>query len=206
MALGHKRQLFTRTARKPLRRVKAYLKQTVADPFQGLTHPIWELEIIQSLIFASKSYIDDPRRTTAAQAQRLNNEVEKIEVGLKKLLGARVTYFTTRISERLFDPNTKLTWSLTTNNCQTFCDSMLQWEEIGSFLGPQIGSIPATDGSPYMMSFVTRGGSYLREKIVSKYDVPNGLTEEYLLKFRQRRHNDSDLIDTLQEYWYDWGK
>ena len=206
MALSHKRRLFTRTARKPLRRVKAYLKQTVADPFQGLTHATWELEIIQSLISASKSYKEDPRRTIAAQAQSLNNEVEKIEMGLKKLLGTRVTYFTTQISERLFDPNTKLTWSLTTNNCQNYCDSMLQWDEVGSFLGPQLGGVPAIDGTLYMMSFVTRSGSYLREKVVSKYDVPNGLTEEYLLKFRQGRHNDSDLVDTLQEYWYDWGK
>ena len=56
-----------------------------------------------------------------------------------------------------------------------------------------------------MMSFVTRLGGYHREKVVSKYDAPNGLTEEYLLKFRRGRHGDSDLADTSQEYWYDWG-
>ena len=33
----------------------------------------------------------------------------------------------------------------------------------------------------------------------------HGLTEEYLLKFQYGRHDNSDIIDTLQEYWYDWG-
>jgi hypothetical protein len=29
--------------------------------------------------------------------------------------------------------------------------------------------------------------------------VPNGLTEEYLLKFHYGRHDESDIIDTLAE-------
>lgn len=206
IALSPKRQLFTRTTWNPLRRVKAYLKQTVGDSFQGVSNPTLELQIIECLVSASKSYTEHPLSSTQAQTQSLDNEVEKIEKGLKKLLGTRVFYFTRQIAEHLFDPKTRLIWSLTTNNCQNFCDSMLQWDKVGSFLGPQLGSIPAIDGTPYLMSFVTRPGSYIREKVVSKYDVPNGLTEEYLLKFRQGRHDDSDLVDTLQEYWYDWGK
>ena len=35
--------------------------------------------------------------------------------------------------------------------------------------------------------------------------MPNGLTEEYLLKFRYGRHEESDAIDALQEYWVAFG-
>lgn len=36
--------------------------------------------------------------------------------------------------------------------------------------------------------------------------APNGLTEEYLLRYRRYgHHNDSDIFDTLMEYWTDWG-
>ena len=78
-----------------------------------------------------------------------------------------------------------------------------------SLLAPH--EIPESQvGSPlaaplYLMSFVCRPGAYVKQKTKSKFDVPNGLTEEYLLKFRYGRHDESDLIDTLAEYWYDWG-
>ena len=201
MALSSKRSLYTRTQTKPLRRVKAFLKQTVGDPFQGLSKPDLESDIIRSLVSASERYKDDPRQPAATRTQNLKKEVENIENLLKRLLDPRVTYFIKEIAERLLDPRTKLTWSLTGNNCQNFCNAMLPWEKVGSFLGPSATS----DGIPYLMSFVTRPGSYRREKVVSKFDVPNGLTEEYLLKFRHGRHDDSDLVDTLQEYWHDWG-
>ncbi|KAJ5706630.1 hypothetical protein N7488_006431 [Penicillium malachiteum] len=55
------------------------------------------------------------------------------------------------------------------------------------------------------MSFVFPYEGYLRNKINTKYDVPYGLTEEYLLKFHFGLHDDADIIDTLQEYWFDWG-
>ncbi|MCJ1390794.1 hypothetical protein MMC18_003655 [Xylographa bjoerkii] len=56
----------------------------------------------------------------------------------------------------------------------------------------------------YLMSLVCRPGHYVREKVKSKFDVPNGLTEEYILKSRYGRHEDADIFDTLQEYWHDW--
>jgi hypothetical protein len=45
----------------------------------------------------------------------------------------------------------------------------------------------------------------VKERIKTKFDVPNGQIEEYLLKFRFGRHDDADIVDTLQEYWHDWG-
>lgn len=206
MALGSKRSLYRRTLSRQPRRVKAFLKQIVGDPFQALTQSEVERGIIRSLVAASENYKDDPRRTTAARQKDLKKEVDILEISLKKLLDSRVEYIIDQISERLLDPSTKLTWSRTTNNCQNFCDRMLPWQKVGGFLGPTRLNSATLNGLPYLVSFVTRPGSYHREKVVSKFDVPNGLTEEYLLKFRLGRHDDSDLVDTLQEYWYDWGK
>ena len=206
MVLDSKRTLYQRTISRPTRSTKAFLKQVVGDTIQGLSNPTLERELIRSLVFASENYKDDPRRTAAARAQSLRKNVDSVESCLKNLLDQRVIAVIAQISERLFDPKIKLTWSLTSNNCQSFCNTLLPWEKVGSFLGPPMSNVVTSNETSYMMSFVTRPGSYRREKVISKYDVPNGLTEEYLLKFRQGRHDDSDLVDTLQEYWHDWGK
>lgn len=206
MALSHKRLLYKRVSNKPPRRVKAFIKQILGDPFQYLSQPTLERELIQSLITASERYKEDPRQAIDLQQQSLEKEVLALQSGLIKLLGERVVSITCYLADRLMDSDTKLMWSRTANNCQNFCDSLPQWDKVGSFLGPLPSNLITTNGLPYMMGFVTRPGSYLREKVVSKFDVPNGLTEEYLLKFRQGRHDDSDLVDTLQEYWHDWGK
>ena len=206
MALSQKRTLHTRTVAKPLRRVKAAMKQIVGDTFQGLSQPNLECEIIRALVFASETYKDDPRLPLPVRKEKLKKAVDTVEALLKRLLDQRVSYVISQISERLFDPKSKLTWSLTTNNCQNFCDTMLPWEKMGNFLGSPLSGATTSTEMSYMMSFVARPGSYRREKVISKFDVPNGLTEEYLLRFRQGRHDDSDLVDTLQEYWHDWGK
>ncbi|KAI4139911.1 MAG: hypothetical protein L6R39_006049 [Caloplaca ligustica] len=206
MALSHRRLLHKRASKRSPRRVKANLKQVVGDPFQDLSHSTLEHQMVRNLITASNRYNEDPRQAITVRKQNLENEVIALESSLKRLLGERVVTIISYLSDRLSDPKTKLTWSRTANNCQNFCDSLLQWDKVGSFLGPLPSGFDTANDLPYMMSFVTRPGSYLREKVISKFDVPNGLTEEYLLKFRQGRHDDSDLVDTLQEYWHDWGK
>ena len=206
MALSQKRTLHTRTVVKPLRRVKATMKQIVGDTFQGLSQPDLECDIVRALVSASETYKDDPRRPVPDRKENLEKAVDTVEALLKRLMDQRVAYVISQISERLFDLKSKLTWSLTSNNCQNFCDTMLPWEKVGNFLGPPLSGVEIPNDISYMMSFVARPGSYRREKVISKFDVPNGLTEEYLLRFRQGRHDDSDLVDTLQEYWHDWGK
>ena len=206
MTLSHNRLLHKRNPNKPPRRIKAFLKQIVGDPLQSVSNPSKERDLIQALITASQRYQEDPRYSITIQEESLRKEVLDLQTSLENLIGDRVTSITSYLSDRLLDPKTKLMWSRTANNCQNFCDSLLRWDKVGSLLGPRPSDVTSANGLPYMMSFVTRPGSYLREKVVSKVDVPNGLTEEYLLKFRRGRHDDSDLVDTLQEYWHDWGK
>ncbi|KXJ92588.1 hypothetical protein Micbo1qcDRAFT_160328, partial [Microdochium bolleyi] len=66
------------------------------------------------------------------------------------------------------------------------------------------------------MSFVCRGhmdsidhpgrsGGALIRTPRTKYDVPLGLTQEYLLApFFFKQQHTSDILDSLQEHWHDW--
>lgn len=64
------------------------------------------------------------------------------------------------------------------------------------------GSDGVDASSLYLMSFVCPQEGYVNPRVRTKFDVPSGLTEEYLLKFRYGRY-EADIIDTLQEYWHD---
>jgi hypothetical protein len=62
----------------------------------------------------------------------------------------------------------------------------------------------------YLASFVCRCGIHdgfpRKVRPQNKQAAPNGFTEEYLLRYRRYgHHNESDIFDTLMEYWTDWG-
>lgn len=62
----------------------------------------------------------------------------------------------------------------------------------------------------YLLSFVTRpgchDGSPRRVILSSRKSTANGHTEEYLLRYRRfGHHNNTDIVDSLTEYWTDWG-
>jgi len=121
---------------------------------------------------------------------------------MKLLLRNRVKVYLQNITNRLLNPATKLTWSLTDNNCQTFCNAIIDQSLFGPLLN---GHGLQKDGEPlYIMSFFCQDRGYLPRHVRTKFDVPQGLTEEYLLRFRFGRHDEADILDTLQEYWYDW--
>jgi hypothetical protein len=126
---------------------------------------------------------------------------------LKELISNQLSIYLRSLTSKLIDRRTKIVWSPLNNNCQNFCDSLLDLRTFGSLVSSW--STPNShdqSSSPlYLMSFVCRTAGYAKPKIKNKYDVPNGLTEEYLLRFRYGRHDEADIIDTLQEYWYDWG-
>jgi hypothetical protein len=90
-----------------------------------------------------------------------------------------------------------------------FCDTIIDHGLFGSLVAPHPDDnghkVRAGPSPLYLMSFVCRPAAYTPEKSVSKYSVPNGLTEEYILKFHYGRWEESDMIDALSEYWYDWG-
>ena len=172
------------------------MKQVVGGAFSGYLNPEKETEIIQSLITECQFQ----PRSVQYNIKRFSEAARRVTQKIKQLLEPWITSYLDRIVTRLFDSTVKLQWSSLENNCQIFSDAILRYEDFGG-LFPSASS----RGIDYLMSFVVRLESYNHTGIKSKYDVPNGLTEEYLLGFRSGRHDDADIIDTLQEYWHDWG-
>ncbi|KAK2808171.1 hypothetical protein FQN50_004912 [Emmonsiellopsis sp. PD_5] len=173
------------------RRIKVVMKQVVGAPFSGVSDRELELEIIRDLVSASQQ---------SEKGDNLDGALADLLSKLQDLINPRLRVYLESIVHRLLDPNTNLTWNPKTNNCQNFCDSLIDTELFGPL-------VPAsTDMNPlYLMSFVCRPAEPATGKIRNKFDVPQGLTEEYMQKFRFGRIDDADIIDTLQEYWYDWG-
>ncbi|POR36051.1 Uncharacterized protein TPAR_03751, partial [Tolypocladium paradoxum] len=190
------------------KRYKAMMKQVVGGAFCTFFDEQAERDVIEAFITESQELVDEGV-TAAEKAAFLDRSINRLVDKLKAYLAPRVTAYISNIAGRLLDPKVDLRWSFQKNNCQAFCDNIIDRNVFGSLFAPhempedQVGH--ARPAPLYLMSFVCRPGAYVKQKAKSKFDVPNGLTEEYLLKFRYGRHDESDLIDTLAEYWYDWG-
>ncbi|KAF4982823.1 hypothetical protein FZEAL_1615 [Fusarium zealandicum] len=193
------------------KRYKAFMKQIAGGAFCSFFDPEVEDKLIDAFIAESDRLVEDGLSFTEKETM-LEQSVKRLTSRLKEYLGSRIETYMSSITARLLDPGVQLRWHFRSNNCQTFCDNLIDRGIFGSlFAAPsnagQSTSLTST-GIPaplYLMSFVCRPKAYIKTRALSKFDVPNGLTEEYLLKFRYGRHDDSDIIDTLAEYWYDWG-
>ena len=172
------------------------MKQIVGSPFTGLLPQDQELEIVRDILAASKEQFDNPGIPSSDQRAIIDACLGPILAKLKSLVQSRVTVYLDSIVSRLLSADTILTWSATKNNCQDFCNSLLDPAMFEPLVSPD---------SLYLMSFLCPDSGYLQPHPRSKYDVPSGLTEEYLLRFHFGRHDEADVIDALQEYWYDWG-
>ncbi|KAF5025922.1 hypothetical protein F66182_1957 [Fusarium sp. NRRL 66182] len=189
------------------KRYKAIMKQVVGVPFSGgnILPRDQELAVVKELLAACEQPFDDPGLPASDQIKLLDSALEPVLARLKNLLGSRVDVYLGSIAERLLDKNVKLAWSATSNNCQTFCSSLLDRGIFEPLVNGNTENLPQEASPLYIMSFVCPDEGYRQRGVRTKFDVPFGLTEEYLLRFHFGRHDDADIIDTYQEYWYDWG-
>ena len=184
-------------------RYKATLKQIVGVPFSGVLDQTSEHDIVETILNASKEPFDSPSKPFLQRQKILAEAVETIRKKLKALISPILNVFLQSLTDRLLDPKINLRWNERDNHCQTFCDSLIDRSLFGSLVYSRRRDV-SIEAPLYIISFICRPDSYLRDRIRTKFDVPNGLTEEYLLKFHYGRHDEADIIDTLQEYWHDW--
>ncbi|KAF4999579.1 hypothetical protein FGRMN_2327 [Fusarium graminum] len=195
------RVLYSQNRPRQPKRYKAFMKQVVGGAFCDFFESDIEDELIDAFMYESTCLVEDGI-TFAQQEALLEQSTKRLLLHVKEYLGSRVQAYISSITGRLLDPSVHLRWHYRANNCQTFCDQLINRDLFGPlFAAPTLRVLQPL----YLMSFVCRPGSNVPTRAFSKYDVPNGLTEEYLLKFRYGRHDDSDIIDTLAEYWTDWG-
>lgn len=180
------------------------MKQVAGGAFCGLFDEHIEDDLVEALL-AESQQPEKPGLGVARNTKRFDESIERLVRKLKRYLGSRVKVYLESIVRKLLDPQISVRWDVFSNNCQDFCNNLIDMELFNPLVAQPTQGTKVTSGPLYLMSFVCRSGSYERETVKSKYDVPNGLTEEYLLKFRYGRHDESNIIDTLQEYWHDWG-
>ncbi|KAL2820940.1 hypothetical protein BDW59DRAFT_164487, partial [Aspergillus cavernicola] len=185
---------------------KLTMKQVVGVPFSGILPETseqgqLEQEIVKLLVDSIDLF--EPG-SEDEQRKALNAIIDPILLTLQSLLSSRVKIYVTSIAGRLLDPTTNITWKAGSNNCLTFCSSLLDPALFGPLVnGPKI---PELASPLYLMSFVCpTAHEYPHQRIANRFEVPYGFTEEYLHRFWFGRFNDADIIDSLQEYWYDWG-
>ena len=183
------------------KRYKAIMKQVVGLPFSTLPDSGEERDIVKEVVEASAS---PPLHDAGSQElQTYDAFLEGLLRKLRRVLGGRLETYLRSVVKRLLDPDTSLTWDPIANNCQTFCNSVLD----RSLFKPLFGG-PAKSGngsSPlYAISFVCPDEGYHQRIVRTKHDVAPGFTEEYLGNLYFGRHEESDLLDNCQEYWYDW--
>ncbi|KAL4784227.1 hypothetical protein BJX76DRAFT_357191, partial [Aspergillus varians] len=202
LALSDTRQLWWQERPSNPKRFKAIMKQVVGVPFTGVLDQGLEEKVIDALVNASKEPFDDPGLRRQDRSQWIKRLLEPILTDLEELIAPQLSIYIDSIVSRLLHPEVNLRWSPTTNNCQNFCDALIDHD----IFGPLVGNPTTAENTPlYLLSFATRPTEYSKPRVKSKFDVPRGLTEEYLLRFRFGRHDEADLIDSLHEYWYDWG-
>ncbi|KAJ6443354.1 L-2,4-diaminobutyrate decarboxylase [Purpureocillium lavendulum] len=181
------------------RRLKAVMKQVVGLPFSGLLPHEAELDIVKDLLDASAPLAD---KSSHSEKDPAGSRVQLALEKLKVLIRSRVALYLRHIADVLFDPSVHLTWHPTQNSCQTFCNKIIN----RSLFKPLVRGHAEDKSQPlYLLSFVCPDRGYVKPNIKTKHDVPCGLLEDYLRNFYFGVHKDADMLDSLQEYWHDWG-
>jgi hypothetical protein len=210
-SLSPERTLYHAYAEARPRRLKACMKQVVGGAFCEIHDVLMEHNIIQVLAQESEKCKYEPLKTQKYDDEKLRKAASRIVNMLRTLLEDNVSRYLEALVGKLFHPQVELKWDLRSNHCQRFCEAILDYEIFGNFIQMEAGCRECIPSNPlYLVSFVCQSGSYegLPTKVrpKSKKVAPNGLTEEYLFRFyKYGHHDDSDILDTLMEYWYDWG-
>ncbi|KAH7312487.1 hypothetical protein B0I35DRAFT_480940 [Stachybotrys elegans] len=197
------KRLYSQLRSRTSKRYKAVMKQVVGGAFCGLFDKEMEDDIVDALLNESRDLADGVAATVEV-SHPLNESTSRLMVRLKRYLSSRIEAYLSSIASRLLDSKVDLCWHPKLNDCQTFCESLIDRQ----VFGPLVASPDPSTTYPaplYLMSFVCRPGAYTSQQPMSKFDVPSGLTEEYLLKSTWGRHEEVDIIDSLAEYWNDWG-
>ncbi|CAG9979782.1 unnamed protein product [Clonostachys byssicola] len=184
------RTLFSQNRPTSPKRHKLMMKQMVGGAFSGYLDSSLEESIVDVLLKGAENAGDDTLTIDLAIGK------------LRGLMGPRIESLFRGIVDRLTDPTFDIRWSSAGNTCRHFCDKLLDQPQFRCLFPPSAGT--GTVDYPLLMSFICRPGPLVAENPWSKYEAPNGFVEEYLLRMQNGRHEESDLIDSISEYWSDF--
>jgi hypothetical protein len=174
------------------RRLNGSIKQSLGGLFSGHDQS-WgkaESEIIHKFIDLSKAYF--PGLTREYNKMRSKELLEACWdlIGLfKEHMGPIVRIYLHQLLRQLWDPSVPLAWSQMSNNCQTFCDTLVLQTQFSTCFPLHRPGLDNADGADtavnYLLSFCARFPSRSEEVIIaSRFD-------EYFRSF----HQEYDIID-----------
>jgi len=157
------------------------MKQVVSGAFSGFLEEPREKNIVTLLVNEARTYGElearFPTRPRAWFERRLDQAVERLIIEVRPLLEPRICYYLDLVTTKLMDPSFRLHWDFLDNNCQRFCDGLLNYDVFGSVFDP-LDTSSDGDGDKsvprplYLISFVCRPESYIKQNARTKYMSP----------------------------------
>lgn len=193
---------------RPQKRYHAILKQVAGGVFAGASHERQEDIFVEAFVALSQE---------ADAAETTQSAVARLLPLLGEMLSNRVDETLRDFTARLADPKVVIRWDGRAASCQAFCRRLVDETRYGPLSGLPVGRKEERRDSPmaspplqpqhhhqqYLFSFVS--GPIERREATKPTDAANGHMEDYLLQTRWGQNTESDFVDTLQEYWHDWG-
>jgi len=190
------RTIYKQRRRRTRRRLNMVVKQVIGGLFSGYETGWSEMEtkVIDNLVFlANDVYHPDEKKSrnfNKRQADELWTATKDIVKLLRDTLDADVSSHLRRLAERLFDPHFKIQWSQYRNNCQIFCDKLLNGNHYSTVFPLKHPGSDLSGCLPrYLVSFVARLPHTVSDRGVAK-SRPSAL---YFGHF----HRSEDIIDDM---------
>ena len=177
------------------RRLNMVVKQVMGGLFSGFD-PRWsemETRVIDKLVFlANDLYHPDEKKSrnyNKRQADKLWAATKDVVKLLRDTLDMDVSSHLSKLAKRLFDPHFKIHWSQYRNNCQIFCDKLLEGSHYSTVFPLKHPGRDLSGCPQYLVSFVAR-----LPHIVSDGGPIKSRPSAY---YFERFHRSEDIIDDI---------
>jgi hypothetical protein len=153
--------LYKASGRLPQRPIQATIKQVVGGMFSGYYQHLKPLEdyVVKLLYAAAVKWTEKPLKSRQANYVTLRRHANAIIQPFRLIMDGYLIPYLKAITSVLFDRRTELRWGQYTNNCQNFCDAIIQ-QSVFSTVFPSSSQLYSlrTDRSArldYVVSFRT---------------------------------------------------
>ena len=132
------RILYKASGRLPNRPIQATVKQVVGGIFSGYHEHLQPLEdlVVKMLLGAARKWTEKPLKSRQANYSTLRGLANAIITAFRLVLDGYLMPYLKAITRVLFDRSTDLRWSQYTNNCQNFCDAIIQQPVLSAVFPP----------------------------------------------------------------------
>ena len=120
--------MYRASAKLPNRSIQTTVKQIVGGMFSGYHQHLQPLEdlVVKMLLGAARKWTEKPLKSRQANYSTLRGLANAIITAFRFVMEGYLMPYLKTITRVLFDRGTELRWAKYTNNCQNFCDAIIQ--------------------------------------------------------------------------------